>query len=101
MEEKNFKIKLANGKEISGEINGNNYITKQSVTAEDVSDINLIGATDNGTPMGLNLTCCNLWTEADGTHMVFRQKSYDEIQREVLNAKLEYIAMMADIDLDD
>jgi len=45
------------------------------------------------------MTCCNFWEAEDGKHIIFRQKSYEEIQREELNAKLEYIAMMADIDL--
>ena len=93
-----FEIELANGKIITGIINGNNYITTEEVTQADVSDTNLIGATNNGRPMGQNLSC-NLWEQNDGIHMVFRWKSYDEIQREILNAKLEYIAMMTDVDL--
>ena len=100
MEEKNtFTLTLANDKEIKGTINGNNYITKGNVTESDLSDINLIGAELDGTALGDNMTCCNFWEAEDGKHIIFRQKSYEEIQRENLNAKLEYIAMMADIDL--
>lgn len=99
--EENFKIELANGKEITGKINGNNYITTESVSESDLSDINLIGATVDGSPMGLNMTCCNFWQADDGIHMIFREKSAQELETEALNARLEYLAMMADIDLDD
>ena len=98
-ENNNFEIVLADGKKIKGTINGNNYVTTGSVTEADLSDTNLIGATVNGAAMGYNMTCCNFWEQADGKHIIFRQKSYDEVERELLNAKLEYIAMMADIDL--
>lgn len=97
--EDNFKIKLANGKEIAGIINGNNYITTGTVTESDLSDINLIGATINGDVLGEHMTCCNFWEQADGKHMIFREKSSEEIRQEELDAKLEYIAMMADIEL--
>lgn len=60
-ENNNFEIVFANGKNIKGKINGNNYITTESVTEADLSDINLIGATINGVNMGDNMTCCNFW----------------------------------------
>ena len=94
-----FTLILADGTEISGIVNGNNYITQQSVSSDDLDDVNLIGSKLNGSEMA-NMTCCNFWEEEDGTHMVFRQKTSDELERESINAKLEYLAMMTDVDLD-
>lgn len=64
-----------------------------------LDDLNLIGATLNGDPM-VNMTCCNLWKEKDGTHIVFRQKTAQELKNEEIDAKLEYMAMMTDVELD-
>ena len=93
-----FKIILADEQEITGIINGNNYITTQPITADMLEDTNLIGASINGDPME-KMTCCNFWEAADGKHIVFRQKSAQEIENETINAKLEYIAMMTDVEL--
>ena len=93
MEETTFKIELTNGTEISGTINGNNYITRQSVTEADLADENLIGMQINGTTME-NLTCCNLWTETDGTHIVFREKTETDLMRERLE---EYEAAIVEL----
>ena len=98
--EETFTIVLADETEITGKVNGNNYITKQDIAADQLDDLNLIGATINGSTME-NMTCCNFWNEDDGTHIVFRQKTDQELANESINAKLEYIAMMADIDLED
>ena len=94
-----FTLILADETEITGRINGNNYITQQPVTADELDDLNLIGASINGAAME-NMTCCNLWTEEDGTHIIFRQKTIQELANETINAKLEYIAMMTDVELD-
>ena len=46
-----------------------------------------------------DLTCCNLFKDEDGTHIIFRQYSHEEIERQKLNAKIEYLAMMGGIEL--
>ena len=99
MEEKNFTLILADGTEIAGEISGNNLITPQEVSIEELDDANLIGAKLNNEEME-NMTCCNLWEATDGTHIIFRKKSLQEIKEEELNAKIEYLAMMTDVELD-
>ena len=96
MEETNFKIELTNGTEISGIINGNNYITRQTVTETDLEDEKLIGMQINGTTME-NMTCCNLWTAADGTHIIFREKSETDLMRERLEEYESAIIELAEL----
>ena len=98
MEETTFTIELADGTQIEGTINGNNYITQQTVTEDMLDDLSLIGMKINDQELD-NMTCCNLWTAQDGTHMIFREKSREELAREEINAKLEYIAMMTEVEL--
>jgi len=97
MEETTFTLILADGSEITGEISGNNLITQQKVMS--VEDADLIGATLNGQEL-VNATCCNLWEAEDGTHIILREKNFQELQMEVMNSKLEYLAMMTDVEID-
>ena len=94
----NVKIKLGDGTEFYATLNGNNYITSEAITEEMLEDVNLIGLEIDGVTME-NTTCCNFWIAEDGTHIIFRQYSNEELERQALNAKLEYIAMMEDIEL--
>lgn len=68
------------------------------VEDELLEDYNLIGMTIDGQEQ-TNVTCCNHWTDTAGEHIVFRQYSPDELERQELNAKIEYLAMMGDIEL--
>ena len=43
MEENTFKIELTNGTEITGIINGNNYITQRTVKEDMLKDSLLVG----------------------------------------------------------
>ena len=65
----------------------------------EIDDTDLVGATLNGREL-INTTCCNLWQAQDGTHIIFREKNFQELEMETMNAKLEYLAMMTDIDID-
>lgn len=94
----NVKIKLGSGIEFHATLNGNNYITNEEITEEMLDDVNLIGMEIDGVVLD-NMTCCNYWTAEDGIHIIFRQYTTEELERQELNAKLEYIAMMEDIEL--
>ena len=91
-------IELKNGLVIEYILNGNNYITQQDIKESDLSDLNLIGVKIDGVEYN-NLTCCNFFKDEDGTHIIFRQYSHEEIERQKLNAKIEYLAMMGGIEL--
>ena len=91
-------IKLKNGLTIECVLNGNNYITSGKVTENDLSDINLIGAEIDGEVKN-NITCCNLFEDEEGTHIIFREYSHEELERQKLDAKIDYLAMMGGIDL--
>ena len=92
-------IELKNGLVIECILNGNNYITQQEIKESDLSDLNLIGVKIDGVEYS-DLTCCNFFKDEDGTHIIFRQYSHEEIERQKLNAKIEYLAMMGGIELD-
>ena len=91
-------IELKNGLVIEYVLNGNNYITQQEIKESDLSDLNLIGVKIDGVEYS-DLTCCNFFKDEDGTHIIFRQYSHEEIERQKLNAKIEYLAMMGGIEL--
>ena len=91
-------IKLSNGMVIECILNGNNYITKQNVSLKDLSDLNLVDAEIDGEKK-VNITCCDLFKDEEGTHIIFREYSHEEIERQKLDAKIEYLAMMGGIDL--
>ena len=91
-------IVLGDGTQITADLNGNNYLPDSSVDDELLEDVNLIGMTIDGV-IQTDMTCCNHWTDDDGEHIIFRQYSPDEVARQELEAKIEYIAMMGDIDL--
>lgn len=91
-------IILADGAEITADLNGNNYLPDSPVDDMLLDDANLIGMTIDGKEQE-SMTCCNHWTDAYGEHIVFRQYSPSELEKQQLEAKIEYIAMMGDIDL--
>lgn len=41
----------------------------------------------------------NIWEQQDGTHFILREMTLEEKAAMDVDAKIEYIAMMADIDL--
>ena len=91
-------IILGDGTTITAELNGNNYLPDSPVSDELLEDYNLVGMTIDGMEQE-NMTCCNHWTDNDGEHIVFRQYSPNEIAQQEINAKLEYLAMMGDVEL--
>lgn len=99
-----YSIKLADGTVIANlELNGNNFISQDEIDEDQFDAYNLTSmevSDGEKTEVWEDMRLCNFWTAADGTHMVFCRLSSEEKRQAELNAKLEYIAMMADIDLD-
>ena len=97
MEEMTFELILSDGTKIDGTVNGNNLVTTKSISSIDDND--LIGATLDGVELQ-DTTCCNLWQDMDGTHIILRTKTEYELGLERMISKLEYLAMMTDVDID-
>ena len=98
-----YTIKLKDGTTLSNlELNGNNYISQEEVEQSIFSAYNLtrVEISDGEkTEVCENMTCCNFWRANDGTHIILRPLSHEEMLRAEMDAKLEYIAMMTDVEL--
>lgn len=98
-----YKITLSDGTEIKNlELNGNNYISQNTVDESVFTPANLTRVRITGEDVEEiieNAILTNFWTDDDGTHIIMRPMTLEERKQEELNAKLEYLAMMADIDL--
>ena len=79
-------------------MNGNNFITDQDINLKILSDENLVHIRIDNDDY-LNYTCDNLWHENDGVHFIIREITSDEWLLREINAKLEYLAMMTEVDL--
>ena len=91
-------IILGDGTQFEAELNGNNYMALTPIDDELLDDINLIGMTIDGVEQE-NVTCVRHWTDSLGEHIVFRNYTPEELAIQDLEAKIEYLAMMGDIDL--
>ncbi len=91
-------IILGDGTRIEAALNGNNYIVESPVDDNLLADSNLIGMTIDGVKQ-VNTTCCNHFIDEEGDHLIFRQYSSNELEFQRINANMDFIAMMADIEL--
>ena len=92
------KIVFGDGTEITVTMNGNNYISETPIDPDLLDDLNLIGMKIDGEECQ-NLTCCNHFEDEEGDHIIFRELNEQDLLIQSLTAKLEYIAMMEDIEL--
>lgn len=98
-----WKIILADGTELTGFTqNGNNYVSKSKV---DVSvfegNLTTLTLTDGETVIVMhNAELIQQVKGPDGWYLCFRELSPEEIQYAALNGKIDYLAMMADIDME-
>lgn len=105
MEERTFKITLADGTVIEDlSLNGNNYISKNKLTEDDFAD-NLstvkIEGSDGSIEELENLELVQVKKYGKEYWFILRQLSEQEIKDLKTQANIEYIAMMADIDLEE
>lgn len=98
-----YRIKLADGTELKNlALNGNNYISTEKGIESALTPVNLTNVTiSDGTAEECfeNMVLTNTWEQQDGTHFILREMTLEEKAAMDVDAKIEYIAMMADIDL--
>ena len=95
----NITLILADGTVIDNLIlNGNNIISQIDVGEDKLSTVNLSRITINGVEYR-DMLLRNYWQDIDGWHIVISEITPQERYEERINAKLDYIAMMEDIEL--
>lgn len=90
-------IVLNDNTTIEAELNGNNYIVDKEVADEKLDRTNLVKITIDG--MEYENMKCQHFMENGKQHLIFMPMSEEEIKNADLLSKIEYIAMMTDVDL--
>lgn len=97
--EENITLILADGTIIDNlTINGNNLISQTDVGEDKLSAVNLSRITINGTEYR-DMLLRNYWKDTDGWHIVISEITPQERLEARINAKIDYIAMMEDLEL--
>lgn len=98
MEEK-ITLVLADGTIIDNlELNGNNLISQADVGEDKLSAVNLSHITINSVEYR-DMLLRNYWKDTDGWHIVISEITPQERLEARISSKIDYIAMMEDIDL--
>lgn len=99
MEEKTWKITLADGTSIDGlKLNGNNFISTTEVTEEMFED-NLSEVTIEGgdtTEKHENMELVQISKMGDEWWFILRDIPAEELEHTALKAQLDYLSMMVD-----
>lgn len=102
MNENLYKITLADGTEISGlRMNGNNFISSAKLT-EDIFEDNLSSVViSDGTNKEEHgqMELVQITTTGDEYWFVLRDVTPDELYLAKLRADIDYVGMMADVDI--
>lgn len=94
-----YKITLVDGTIIDNLIlNGNNYITTQKLDESKIIPTNFYNIIINDIEYN-NMTLRNFWKDTDGYHIIISELTAQEKFEAQISAKLDYIAMMEDIEL--
>lgn len=104
MEERKFTIELANGTVLNHCVqNGTNFVVPEPITRDTFKGgLTTVVFRDEGSgseTVKYNQILCYINGEEDGVHIEIRDKSQEERLEETI-ARLEYVAIMADIDID-
>ncbi len=101
MNEELYTITLYDGTVIENlTLNGNNFISQTDVGEDVLSLANLSHININGIEYA-DMVLRNYWEGSDGWHIVISEATAQEKFEATVNAKIDYIAMMEDIDLDE
>lgn len=99
----NYTIRLADGTELTGLTkNGNNYVSENKID-ESIFENNLteMVVSDGETETTYHyVELIQQVKYSDGWYLLFRELSKQEIREKTLKAKLEYLAMMTDVNID-
>ena len=102
MEDKTYKITLANGSELSDlKLNGNNFISESEIT-EDMFADNLSPVTINDgdtDDVHDNMALVQISKIGGKNAFILRDLTAAELKEIKIRADIEYIAMMAEIEL--
>jgi hypothetical protein len=97
--EKSITLVLADGTIIDNlTLNGNNFISQTDVGEDKLSAVNLSHVTINGVEYR-DMLLRNYWKDTDGLHIVISEITPQERYEARINSKIDYIAMMEDIDV--
>lgn len=92
------QIILANGYTFNAEENGNNYLPTKKIDETQLNDDNLIEVKIGDTVLHNRRY---VKAEVGGKNsIIFAKISEDEIARTKLTAQIQYVAMMADVDME-
>lgn len=92
-------ILLADGTEISNiKVNGDNLISETDIK-EHLTPSNLVNVKFDGADLG-TMKLAGYVEYPDGYHFVLLEKKQSELEIEKLSAKLEYVAIMTDVEVD-
>lgn len=100
-----YKMILADGTELKGfQKNGDNYIigkkVDESVFEGNLSTLTITDGKDDEKIMR-NAVLIQQVEYEDGFHLCFRELSAQELRDMELDAKIEYLAMMTDVDMEE
>lgn len=103
-----YKLILANGTELTGFVqNGTNYVSETKVDESVFSDnLSTLTITDGETEMIMHnaeLIQQVHYPNANppGWYLCFRELTLEEIQYATLIGKIDYLAMMADVEMEE
>lgn len=95
----NYTIILYDGTIIDNlTLNGNNFISPVDIGEDKLTLANLSRITINGVEY-TDMVLRNYWQDVDGWHIIISEATPQEKFAEEITAKIDYIAMMEDIDL--
>ena len=95
----NITLILADGTVIDNlKLSGNNLISQADVGKDKLSAVNLSRITINGTEYR-DMLLRNYWKDIDGWHIIISEITPQERYEARINSKIDYIAMMEDIEL--
>ena len=102
MEERAWKITLADGTTLDGlKLNGNNFISTTEVTEElfldNLSEVTIEG--EDGTEKHENMELVQITKMGDKWWFILRDIPAEELEQLALKAQLDYLAMMIDPEL--
>ena len=93
-----MKIRFVDGFEFEAEINGNNIITAVEVADDELKEDNLVEVYIDDVKYE-NMVCCNNFKVDGKQHLIIRDLTERELKDRDFEAKLEYLAMMGDVEL--
>ena len=93
-----MKVKFIDGFEFEAELNGNNIIPEVEVDDCELQEENLVEVYI-GDIKHENMTCCNNFKVDGKQHIILSPLTERELKDRNIESKLEYLAMMGDIEL--